>query len=132
MLKPAGQCPVGTPSLSMVSFYQSTAPLPSNYHRPSFHCRIFQTIAVVMTRAPSVEQALRMIQDNPNGTNNTQARDVLQKELARIWRNIQDNPNSYVMDNLEFAVFNCHRNSPEYTNQVGQRAVKRYWDNRSG
>jgi hypothetical protein len=85
-----------------------------------------------MTRVPTVEQALRQVQDNPDGTSNSQARAVLQKELARIWRNIQDKPNSYVMNNLEFAVFNCHRNSPEYSNQVGQRAVKRYWDSRSG
>lgn len=83
-----------------------------------------------MTRVPSVEQALRMVQDNPEGTSNTQAKAVLQKELARIWRSILAQPSIYVMDNLEFAVFNCYRNSPEYNNPTGQQAVKRYWDNR--
>ena len=85
-----------------------------------------------MARTPTVEQALRMVQDNPNGTNNSTAKAVLQKELARIWQNIQAQPNSYVMDNLEFAVFNCYRNTPDYNNHTGQRAVQRYWDNRRG
>jgi hypothetical protein len=83
-----------------------------------------------MTRVPSVEQALRMVQDNPDGTNNTQAKTVLQKEVSRIWRNILAQPSTYVMGNLEFAVFNCFRNFPEYNNTTGQQAVKRHWDNR--
>ncbi|ETN46191.1 uncharacterized protein HMPREF1541_00375 [Cyphellophora europaea CBS 101466] len=82
-----------------------------------------------MTQTPTVEQALKMVQDNPNGTNNAQARAVLSKELSRIWRNIQAQPTSYVMSKIEFAVFNYHRNSPDYKNPVAQRAVQRFWDN---
>lgn len=83
-----------------------------------------------MARLPSVEEALRMVQDNPNGSNNAQAKAVLEKELNRIWRNVLQQPSTYIMDNLEFAVFNYHRNSPEYRNPTGQQAVKRHWDNR--
>lgn len=81
-----------------------------------------------MTRMPSVEEALKMVQDNPEGTNNVQAKAVLQKELTRIWRNVLASPSTYVMKNQEFAVFNCYRSSPEYNNPTGQQAVKRYWD----
>jgi hypothetical protein len=83
-----------------------------------------------MPGTPTVEQALRLVQDNPNGSTNTQAKAVLSKEVTRIWRNIQAQPNSYVMDNLEFAVFNCYRNNPDYVNATGQQAVQRYWNHR--
>jgi hypothetical protein len=84
----------------------------------------------VMTATTTVEQALRQVQDNPNGSANAQAKAVLLKEVTRIWRNIQAEPGSYVMSNLEFAVFNCYRNNPDYHNTTGQQAVQRYWNHR--
>jgi hypothetical protein len=75
----------------------------------------------------TIEQATQMFKDNPNGANITQAKAVLSQEMARIWREIQRKPNSYVMSKQEFSVFNCFRN--EYNNPTAQQAVQRYWDN---
>jgi phosphate uptake regulator len=55
---------------------------------------------------------------------------IVEDELKRVWRRISDKPNSYVMSDLEFAIFNHHRNRDEYRNSTAQKAVERYWANR--
>jgi hypothetical protein len=54
----------------------------------------------------------------------------LETELQKIWRRICSKPESYVMSDVEFAVFNHHRNRNEFRNTTAQTAVDRYWRNR--
>ena len=82
---------------------------------------------------PTVDQALKQVQDNPNGTNDAQAKAVLAEEATRIWRRIQAKPNDYVMNGREFPIFNYIRTTTtEYNNPTAQQAVQRYWNNYRG
>lgn len=55
---------------------------------------------------------------------------VVEDELQKLWKRIQGSPNSYVMSDIEFAIFNRYRNREAFRNSTGQRAVERYWANR--
>lgn len=55
---------------------------------------------------------------------------IVEEELHKLWKRIQASPNSYVMSDLEFAIFNRYRNRNEYRNSTAQRAVERHWANR--
>merc|ERR1711939_763792 len=44
-------------------------------------------------------------------------------------RNLQRQPNTYVMTHLEFAIFNFYRALPELQNETARKAVSRYWNN---
>ena len=55
-------------------------------------------------------------------------RNVLSAALTSILRRIEEKPNSYVMNDLEFSVFNRFR--PQTLRAVTERrAVERYWHN---
>lgn len=82
------------------------------------------------TVAITVRQALRIAQNSPTGQIDPQILRILEAALSQTWRNIQAQPNAYVMSDLEFAVFNHYRARPEFQNETAQKAVSRYWNNR--
>ncbi|EXJ85395.1 hypothetical protein A1O1_05759 [Capronia coronata CBS 617.96] len=79
----------------------------------------------------TVRQALHIAQNSPTGRIDPQVLRILERALSQIWRNIQAQPNTYVMNDLEFAVFNHYRARSEYQNETARKAVSRYWNSRS-
>lgn len=53
---------------------------------------------------------------------------TLRRELESVWAKILRQPNSYIMDQLEFAVFNRYRSEARFQNETARRAIERYWN----
>ncbi|EXJ79592.1 hypothetical protein A1O3_07871 [Capronia epimyces CBS 606.96] len=79
----------------------------------------------------TVRQALNIAQNSPSGQIDPQILRLLESSLAQIWRNIQAQPNTYVMNDLEFAVFNHFRARSDFQNETARKAVSRYWNSRN-
>lgn len=86
--------------------------------------------AVAVSSATSVAQALEIARESPDGARDPVISGILEDALSKIWANVQAEPDSYVMKNEEFAVFNFfqHRFSG---NKLATAARARYWDNAS-
>ena len=80
----------------------------------------------------SIRDALEIARDDPMRyrETNPSASNILEKALARIWRQIEANPNTYVMTEDEFSVFNYFRArfNDESTRPLAAAATARYWD----
>lgn len=79
----------------------------------------------------TVKQALRTAQDDTDGNIDPQVLQILEEVLALIWRKVQRHPNSYVMSEVEFGIFNRYRARQEFQNDTARKAVARYWNSRS-
>lgn len=75
----------------------------------------------------TVEHALEIARDTPEGTQDPSVVDVLENAIADIWRKVQAKPTSYVMSRGEFAVFNYFQ-SRFLGNELATSAKKRFWD----
>ena len=80
------------------------------------------------TIAITLRQAINIAHNSQTERLDPQVARILEEALQRIWRSIQDQPNSYVMTELEFSVFNRYRSRPEFQNEVARKAVSRYWN----
>jgi glutamine synthetase len=82
-----------------------------------------------MSRTPrEIREALEDVRESDvPSSKNVQ---IVEEELRKIWKKIQGSPNSYIMTELEFAIFNRYRNREEYKNALAQRAVERHWGSR--
>jgi hypothetical protein len=60
----------------------------------------------------------------------SEVREITERGVAMIWHRIQARPNSYVMTDLEFAVFNHYRSQPEFQTETARKAISRYWQSR--
>lgn len=114
---------------------------PTHVHNPdsftvvlSIHPTLptFPTSINLTTMAPS-EKEIREALDTVRDSEAPPLKYVqfLEGEMQKIWRRVLAKPDGYVMSDLEFAVFNHHRNRSEYQNSIAQKAVDRYWRNRS-
>ena len=82
-----------------------------------------------MSRTPKeIKDALDAVRDS-DSPDQRHVR-IVEDELQKLWKRIQGNPHSYVMSDIEFAIFNRYRNREAFRNSTGQRAVERYWANR--
>ena len=77
-----------------------------------------------------VRQALQIAQNSTTGQIDQQSVQTLESFLRETWTRIQAQPTSYVMTELEFAVFNHFRARATYQNETARRAVQRYWNSR--
>lgn len=75
----------------------------------------------------TVRRALTAAQQSTNGHVDSESSHVLQLALASIWGKIQAAPDSYVMTQLEFGVFNYFREQFQ-DDATARRAVQRYWN----
>ncbi|OAP59547.1 hypothetical protein AYL99_06845 [Fonsecaea erecta] len=80
------------------------------------------------TREMTVRQALQMAQNSSTGELDPQMLEILENYLGEVWNRIQADPDTYVMDGLEFPVFNLFRARSEFQNETARKAVSRYWD----
>jgi len=77
----------------------------------------------------TLRQALQIAQNSQTDQVDPRILEILEQALARIWSNIQAQPNTYLMTELEFAIFNRYRARPELQNETARKAVSRYWNN---
>lgn len=80
---------------------------------------------------PTTSQALAQVRNTENGHPPTNALMALERAIAALWSRILADPERYVMDREEFAVFNFYRSRYE-ASEVARRAVARYWNNPHG
>jgi hypothetical protein len=78
----------------------------------------------------SVSQALEIARDSPEGARDPVVREILERAIQQIWLKVQMQPTSYVMNRVEFGVFNYFQ-SRFIGNEVAIAARKRYWDHAS-
>jgi len=78
----------------------------------------------------TIRQALQAAQNTPTDQMDPRLLEVLENALTQVWRNIQAQPNAYVMTELEFSVFNFFRARTEFQNETARKAIQRYWDSK--
>lgn len=83
------------------------------------------------TNQHTIRQALQIAQNSHNDNIDRRVIEILEAALAQIWRKIQAQPNSYVMTDLEFGIFNRYRGRREFQNETARKAVSRYWNSRN-
>ncbi|KAI9734837.1 MAG: hypothetical protein M1834_001916 [Cirrosporium novae-zelandiae] len=76
------------------------------------------------------QQALAIVRDSDSGQVDISITRFLEGEIDDIWRRIQAQPNTYVMSEDEFAVFNYFRARFRRgaDDSIAASAVKRFWD----
>ena len=59
---------------------------------------------------------------------------ALETALGQLWARLRAHPDTYLMNDDEFALFNFYRsrNKSEQDAIIDKNATARYWDNRSG
>lgn len=80
------------------------------------------------TNLDAVRRALERARNSEDGQLDTQTTAVLEGAINELWRNIQAQPDTYVLDADEFALFNYFRDRFR-DSPIAQRAVARFWDN---
>jgi len=118
----------------LINYYHSLQIARSTVRR---HSRWFQALDIRSSKAMSrtvqlsLRSALQIAQNSQTEHIDPRITQILEDALAKIWRNVQAQPNSYIMSELEFAVFNRYRSRPEFQNETARKAVSRYWNSRS-
>jgi hypothetical protein len=77
----------------------------------------------------TIQRALDIAR-NSEGSINQAVGEYLEDQLREIWSRIEDQPESYVLDKDEFALFNFYRDQAP-SSSLAQSAVQRFWDNYS-
>ena len=80
---------------------------------------------------PSISRALEIVRNTEGTVTDSAATAVLERAISTIWQRIQAQPDSYVMDKTEFAVFNYYR-SRFRDSIVAESAAARFWTNFRG
>lgn len=121
--------------LSLLISYRHYPHIPRSTvkrHSRWFEILIFRSSRTMSrTVQLSLRNALQIAQNSQSEQIDPRISQILEDALAKIWRNIQAQPNSYIMSELEFAVFNRYRGRPEFQNETARKAVSRYWNSRS-
>ncbi|KAI9794790.1 MAG: hypothetical protein M1816_002918 [Peltula sp. TS41687] len=81
-----------------------------------------------------LRRALGIAQNTEYDMLDPAVRDLLVRTNARIWERIHVEPESYVLSTDEFPVFNFYHQAWNDWNghrEIGQAAVRRYWDSQS-
>lgn len=78
-----------------------------------------------------VRQALDRARTSEDGHIDSRTSDILEDAIAELWRRVQMQPDSYVLDRDEFALFNYFRERFRGST-VAQRAVERFWNSYRG
>ena len=79
----------------------------------------------------TIARALEIVRNNEEGHVHPSVTTILERAVGDIWRRIQSQPSSYVMNRDEFAVFNFYRNRFK-DSQIAQQAVARFWNHFRG
>ena len=75
-----------------------------------------------------VRQALEHARNCEDGHVDSQTSAILEAAIGELWRKIQTQPDTYVLDRDEFALFNFFRDRFRGSS-IAQMAVQRFWNN---
>ena len=75
----------------------------------------------------TIQKALE-ISRNTEGLVDPVIRNYLDRQLRAIWARIEAEPDSYILNKDEFALFNYYRYRAT-SSTLAQSAIKRFWDN---
>jgi hypothetical protein len=75
----------------------------------------------------TIQKALDIIR-NSEGVVDPIIRNFLDRQLRAIWARIEAEPESYILNKDEFALFNYYRYRSS-SSTLAQSAIKRFWDN---
>ncbi|KAF2704861.1 hypothetical protein K504DRAFT_389335 [Pleomassaria siparia CBS 279.74] len=78
----------------------------------------------------SLQQAVHLAQNSEGGVDQRLAQ-YLEGKLTEIWARLQAQPNSYILPQDEFALFNYYK-SRFGDSEIVRNATKRFWDNHRG
>ncbi|KAI5279877.1 hypothetical protein KEM54_003987, partial [Ascosphaera aggregata] len=83
--------------------------------------------------SPLVQQTLEAVRsaEGPKEIAENQ-RQILDRAIDILWRKVQSKPDSLILTDKEFALFNFFRQSRFRDDPIAQELVSRYWDNRPG
>ena len=85
--------------------------------------------------ASSIRRAHEIAANSADGQIPAEIIAILEQAFARIWRELQSNPDVYVPTLEEFSVLNYYqdrfRDRPD-AQSIYRRAVNRYWSSRQG
>ncbi|OHE90851.1 hypothetical protein CORC01_13854 [Colletotrichum orchidophilum] len=76
----------------------------------------------------SVAQALEIARESEDGASDPTVSSILESAISQIWAKVAAQPESYVLNRDEFAVFNYFQHR-FMGNKIAMAARKRYWDN---
>ncbi|EEP80863.1 conserved hypothetical protein [Uncinocarpus reesii 1704] len=76
----------------------------------------------------AVRRALEAARNNQDGQIDPRVSAILETAIGELWRKIQSQPDSYILTDNEFALFNYFQDRFRES-AVAQRAVARYWNN---
>lgn len=81
----------------------------------------------------AVMQALRRVRDSEPGSEPADAVATIEQAMQALWQRIQASPDTYIMDEGEFSLFNYYRArySQGSNKNISQKAVERFWNNHS-
>ena len=79
---------------------------------------------------PVARQAMDIVHNSETNDIRPEVLQFLQRAIEDLWQHIQAQPDTYIMTQLEFRVFNYFR-ARFVNNSTAQRAIARYWDNTS-
>ena len=79
----------------------------------------------------TVARALQRVRDSETDDVDVAANATLERAISQIWQRLQAQPNTYIMNKEEFAVFNYFRGRFR-DSEVARKAVGRFWDNHQG
>ena len=79
----------------------------------------------------TVARALQRVRDSETDDVDQAAYETLNRAVNHIWQRLQAQPNTYIMNKEEFAVFNFFR-SRFGNSEIARKAVGRFWDNHQG
>lgn len=82
---------------------------------------------VTVQQGIDIAHALRSIQNGESGPESLNHVFTLEDYIRSTWARIQASPDSYVMSELEFAVFSHYRARAEFQNNTARDALSRYW-----
>lgn len=78
-----------------------------------------------------VRQALERARNCEDGHIDSQTSEILESAIGELWKKIQSQPDTYVLDRDEFALFNFFRDRFRGSS-IAQMAVERFWNNYQG
>jgi hypothetical protein len=78
-----------------------------------------------------VARLLEEVRNAENGNPSPQAIAALERAMAALWSRITAQPDTYVMNRDEFAMFTYFRARYD-SNPIAKRAVERFWNNYRG
>ena len=79
----------------------------------------------------TVARALEIVRNSDEGQLHPSVNAVLERAFNELWRRIQAQPTTYVMNKDEFTIFNRYRS--RFSNlRLAEQAVARFWNNFRG